>query len=55
MGDGQDAGGKRGALAGADGVVGDTGGVYHTGSGETARLRGVWGKLGGWNVLAGAL
>jgi hypothetical protein len=47
MGDGQDAGGEWGALAGADGVVGDPGRVYHMGGGETARLRGVWGRLGG--------
>jgi hypothetical protein len=53
MGYGQDAGGKRGALAGADGVVGDAGGVYHTGGGEMARLRGVLGKLGGWNTFGG--
>jgi hypothetical protein len=44
MGDGQDAGGGRGALSGADGIIGDAG-VYHTGGSETARSRGVWGSL----------
>jgi hypothetical protein len=54
MGDGQDAGGERGALAGADGVVGDAGGVYHMGGGEAARLRGGLGKLSGWGVSQGS-
>jgi hypothetical protein len=27
--------------------------VYHTDDAETAHLRGVWGELGGWNVLGG--
>jgi hypothetical protein len=45
--------GGQGAFTGTDGVVGDAGGVYHTGGGETARLRGVWDELGGWNVLGG--
>jgi hypothetical protein len=39
--------GERRASAGADGVVGDAGGVYQTGDAETARLRGGWGKQGG--------
>jgi hypothetical protein len=47
LGDGQNAGGERGALAGADGVVGDAGRVYHMGGGKTTCLRGVWGRLGG--------
>jgi hypothetical protein len=45
MGDGQDAGGEWGALSGADGIVGDAGGVYHMGGGEAARFRGFWGEL----------
>jgi hypothetical protein len=45
MGGERDAGDERWASAGADGVVGDAGGVYHTGGGETARLRSSWGVL----------
>jgi hypothetical protein len=53
MGVERDAGGERGVLGGADGVVGDAGGAYHTDDAQTARLRGVWGELGGWNELWG--
>jgi hypothetical protein len=45
--------GERGASVGADSVVGDAGGVCQTDDAETARLRGVWGDLGGWNELWG--
>jgi hypothetical protein len=45
MGGGQGSGGGQGVFTGVDGVVGDAGGVYHTGGGETARSRGVWGSL----------
>jgi hypothetical protein len=38
---------------GADIDVGDTGGVYHTDVGETARFGGFWGKLGGWDRARG--
>jgi hypothetical protein len=40
-------GGERGAR-GVDGAVGDAGGVYQAGSGETARFGGFWGEQGGW-------
>ena len=53
MGGGRDAGGEWGASSGAAGVVGDTGQVYHMDDGETARLQGVWGKLGGWDTFLG--
>jgi hypothetical protein len=53
MGSVQDTEGERGAFAGADGVVGDAGGVYHTEDTETARLQGVWGELGGWDMFRG--
>ena len=53
MGSERGVGGERGVSLGADGVVGDAGGVYHTGGGEAARLRGVWGVLGGWDALRG--
>jgi hypothetical protein len=53
MGGEQDTGGGQGAFAGADGVVGDAGRVYHMGDAEAACLWGVWGKLGGWNGLQG--
>jgi hypothetical protein len=46
MGGKQAAQGERGASLRIDSVVGDAGGVYHTGDGETARSQGVWGELG---------
>jgi hypothetical protein len=45
--------GERRVSAGADGVVGDAGGVYQTDDAETARLRGGWGKQGGWDTFRG--
>ena len=33
-------------FTGEDGVLGDAGGVYHTGGGETAHFGGFWGELG---------
>ena len=53
MGGEQDTGGECGVLAGADGVVGDAGGVYHVDDTETAHFRGVWGELGGWDTFRG--
>ena len=53
IGSDEEVGDERGDSLGADSVVGDTGGVYHTDDAETARLRGVWGVLGGWNALWG--
>jgi hypothetical protein len=49
MGGVQDAGVGQGVFTGVDGVIGDTGEVCHTDGAETARLRGVWSKLSGWN------
>ena len=46
-------GGQTGGLRGLDGIVGDAGGVYHTGGGETARVQGVWGEQGGWDAFWG--
>jgi hypothetical protein len=51
-GDG-DVGGEWGVSLGIDSAVGDVGGVCHTSGGETARLWGVWGELGCWDVFRG--
>jgi hypothetical protein len=50
---GQSVGGGRGVFAGEDSISGDTGGVYHTGGGETPRSWRFWGKLGGWDTFQG--
>jgi hypothetical protein len=43
----------QGTFAGEDGVIGDTGGVYHVVDVETMRFRGFWGKQGGWDTFQG--